>query len=95
MEDTLKIKDIPNGEELTLPDGITEKIEFYSEGKVHCTKSKIPFKKSLVVLKTPEKITFSKSEEDNSYILDSQKIKAKISKKNGLISFLQKIQLFY
>ena len=60
MEDKLKIKDIPNGEELTLPDGITEKIEFYSEGTVHCTKSKIPFKKSLVVLKTPEKITFSK-----------------------------------
>ena len=60
MEDTIKIKDIPNGVELSIPDGITEKIEFYSEGTVRCTKSIIPFKKSLVVLKSPEKTDFSK-----------------------------------
>ena len=89
MEDTIKIKDIPNGVELSIPDGITEKIEFYSEGTVRCTKSKIPFKKSLVVLKSPEKTDFSKSEEENSLILDTKKIKVKISKKDGKISFFK------
>jgi alpha-D-xyloside xylohydrolase len=89
MQDTLKIQDIPNGVELSIRDGITEKIEFYSEGTVHCTKSKIPFKKSLVVLKSPEKTDFSKSEEENSLILDTKKIKVKISKKDGKISFFK------
>ena len=63
MEAKLKTKDMDNGLELELPDGITEKIQFYSKGTVRCTKSKIPLRASLVVKKSPEKIDLLKSEE--------------------------------
>lgn len=89
MADKLKTSDLPNGVELAFPDGIKETIEFYSEGTVRCTKSKIPFKESLVVKKTPEKTEFTKSEEDNSLILNSKKLKVKISKTDGKISLFK------
>ena len=89
MADKLKINDLKNGLELIFPEGITEKIEFYSLGTIHCTKSKIPIRKSLVVKKSPKKVAFTKSEENNSLILSTDKIKVKISKKNGIISIFK------
>ena len=59
METKLKTKDMDNGLELELSDGITEKIQFYSKGTVRCTKSKIALRSSLVVKKSPEKIEFT------------------------------------
>ena len=85
----MKEKDLQNGIEFIIQDNITEKIEFYSSGTVHCTKSKIPIKESLVVKKTPEKINFSKSEENNSFILSTEKLKVVISKIDGKISFFK------
>lgn len=81
------MKAIHNGVELSLPDGITEKIQFYSKGTVRCTKSKIPLRKSLVVKKTPEKIDFSISENESSITLSTEKLKVIILKSDGKISF--------
>ena len=85
----MKEKDLENGIEFMLNNEITARIEFYSAGTVHCTKSKIPIKKSLVVQKTPEKTNFSKSEENNSFILTTEKIKVVICKTDGKISFFK------
>ena len=81
------MKAIQNGVELSLPDGMTEKIQFYSKGTVRCIKSKIPLRKSLVVKKTPEKIDFSVSENESSITLSSEKVKVIILKTDGKISF--------
>ena len=86
MADNLKINDLPNGIELIFTDGISEKIEFYSIGTIRCTKSKMPIRKSLVVKKSPEKVNFSKSEENDYLELSNEKVKVKISKVNGQIS---------
>ena len=81
------MKAIQNGVELSLPDGMTEKIQFYSKGTVRCIKSKIPLRKSLVVKKTPEKIDFSMSENESSITLSTEKLKVIILKSDGKISF--------
>ena len=85
----LKPNDLKNGIEITFPDGIKEKIEFYSVGTVHCSKSKIPIKESLVVKKSPDKINFNKNEEDKYFILTTEKLKVVICKENGKISVLR------
>ena len=83
------MKSIENGIELSLPQGITEKIQFYSKGTIHCSKSKIPFRASLVVKKSPEKVDFSTSENESSITLSTEKIKVFILKSDGKISFLK------
>ena len=88
-DDKLKYNDIDNGIELILPDEIKAKLQFYSIGTIRCIKSKIPLRESLVVKKKPEKINFSKSENESSIILSTEKIKVSISKENGKISFFK------
>ena len=85
----LKANDLQNGIELNFSDGIKEKVEFFSVNTVHCTKSKIPFKESLVVKKTPEKVKFEKTEEEKSFTLSTEKIKIIISKQDGKISIFK------
>ena len=85
----ISTNDLKNGIEITFPDGIKEKIEFYSVGTVHCSKSKIPIKESLVVKKSPDKINFNKNEEDKYFILTTEKLKVVICKENGKISVLR------
>ena len=85
----LKANDLQNGIELTFPDGIKEKVEFFSTSTIHCTKSKIPFKESLVVKKTPEKVNFTKTEEEKSFTLSTEKVKIIICKQDGKISIFK------
>ena len=85
----LKANDLQNGVEFVFPDGLKEKIEFYSSGTVHCTKSKIPIKPSLVVKKSPEKVNFSKNEEGKNLTLTTEKLKVVISKSDGKVSFFK------
>ena len=87
MENKLKTEDIDNGLKLELSNGIKEKIQFYSKGTVRCTKSKIDLRASLVVKKSPEKIDFSKSENESSITLSTEKMKVLISKEDGKVSF--------
>lgn len=81
------MKAIKNGIELSLSDDIKETIQFYSEGTIHVTKSKIPIRASLVVKKTPKEISFTKSENEKSIILSTEKLIIIISKSDGKLSF--------
>jgi alpha-D-xyloside xylohydrolase len=81
------MKAIKNGIELSLSEDIKETIQFYSEGTIRCTKSKMPLRASLVVKYSPKEINFSKSENEKSIILSTEKVKAIISKSDGKISF--------
>ena len=81
------MKAIKNGIELSLSEDIKETIQFYSEGPIRCTKSKMPLRASLVVKYSPKEINFSKSENEKSIILSTEKVKAIISKSDGKISF--------
>jgi alpha-D-xyloside xylohydrolase len=81
------MKAIKNGIELSLSEDIKETIQFYSEGTIRCTKSKMPLRASLVVKYSPKEINFSKSENEKSIILSTEKVKVIISKSDGKISF--------
>jgi alpha-D-xyloside xylohydrolase len=81
------MKAIKNGIELSLSEDIKETIQFYSEGTIRCTKSKMPLRASLVVKYSPKEINFSKSENEKSIILSTEKVKAIISKSDGKIYF--------
>ena len=78
-----------NGIELSFSEGITEKIQFYSEGTIRCTESKIPLRPSLVVKDNPKNIDFSTTENESSYILSKEKIKIVVSKSDGNITFFK------
>ena len=82
----LKANDLQNGIEIIFPDGIKEKVQFYSLSTVHCSKSKIPIKESLVVQNLPQKVNFTKSEEEKSFLLTTEKLKVIVSKSDGKIS---------
>ena len=81
------MKAIKNGIELSLSDDIKETIQFYSEGTIRVTKSKIPIRASLVVKKTPKEINFTKSENEKSIILSTEKLNIIMSKSDGKLSF--------
>jgi alpha-D-xyloside xylohydrolase len=85
----LKTNELQNGIEIVFSDGLKEKIEFYSPNTVHCAKSKIEMRESLVVKNLPKKVAFTKIEEDKSFLLSTEKLKVIISKSEGKISILK------
>ncbi|MBQ5541221.1 MAG: DUF4968 domain-containing protein, partial [Bacteroidales bacterium] len=86
-DNSLQIKTLDGGVEVLHPDGLTEKITFYSPSTVRCSKSKKPLRGSLTVKKNPEKTAFSKSETADFCVLTTDKIKVLVSKTDGAVSF--------
>ena len=84
---SLQIKTLDGGVEVLHPDGMTQKITFYSPSTVRCSKSKKPLRGSLTVKKNPEKTAFSKSETADFWVLTTDKIKVLVSKTDGAVSF--------
>ena len=71
--------------------GLNVSIEFYSPETVRVLKSPIGNdfeKKSHSVIKTPESVNVSLSENENQIIISSSKLKVYINRKNGAVSFI-------
>ncbi|MBQ3657693.1 MAG: DUF5110 domain-containing protein [Bacteroidales bacterium] len=86
---TLKTNDLDNGFEIIFPDGMTEKITFYSPSTVRCTKSAKRLRGSLVVKKNPEKTAFTKSETADFWVLTTDKLKVIVNKTDGKVSYFR------
>ncbi|MCQ2204892.1 MAG: DUF5110 domain-containing protein [Bacteroidales bacterium] len=88
--DKAKVNDINNGIEITLSDGISTRVMFYSPNTVRCTKWADGAKeiKSLVVTKEAEHVDYSRYEDENSAWIKTDSIIVVVSKANGNVTYL-------
>jgi alpha-D-xyloside xylohydrolase len=83
-------KELPDGAEFTVDDG-TLRIQFWSDDVVRVTyasAAELPTVKSLSVVATPAAVRWTRQENDQAFTLAALRMKVRIDKQTGAVSFL-------